>query len=485
MPYAGEKIRINEILPNPSGDESINEYIELYNPNTKSVNLHGWVLGDKSITGRYTFPASVAVPPQGFLLLRRPTFGFALNNNGDSVTLWASRGDEYVVVDHLHYTRSAPEDVSLNYERSGVYRWSKTLTPGARNIFNMLPIIDVLEYDDEIYKDVTAHFAVRAHDLDGEALSYRWDFGDGHRSYKASTTHTYDAQGHYTVQVRVKDASEEVMRQFSVDVHRYPHRKIKIVAIAPNPRGKDTGTEYVVIKNKSKKSVNLRGWSIVTGSTKNKSVNHPLHKKIVLAPGKEKKIYTKYSAITLPNRGGYVAVRRPDGTIAYSKKYTPPSGYKTVPDDAVYRKRAHADGGGWVWDVPHVAEKEVKQTQVDSGGSGDERARAISARAWENEFGTHTKQSNMYSKDAPAPRATSVHDTWYRRAMAWFNALFAHTVQMIAVYMRSEKVNTYDEMYVIDRTHLADVSIHPAVIALSLTGLNEQSVKDALKMQRR
>lgn len=44
-------------------------------------------------------------------------------------------------------------------------------------------------------------------DPDGDALTYAWDFGDGGTSTAAMPTHSYSAEGNFTVTLQVKDAS--------------------------------------------------------------------------------------------------------------------------------------------------------------------------------------------------------------------------------------------------------------------------------------
>lgn len=45
---AVSSIRINEIMANPIADESLNEWIELYNNETAAINLSQWVIGDSN-----------------------------------------------------------------------------------------------------------------------------------------------------------------------------------------------------------------------------------------------------------------------------------------------------------------------------------------------------------------------------------------------------------------------------------------------------
>ena len=39
-------IIINEIMANPVADESLNEWIEIFNDGSASINVSGWIIGD-------------------------------------------------------------------------------------------------------------------------------------------------------------------------------------------------------------------------------------------------------------------------------------------------------------------------------------------------------------------------------------------------------------------------------------------------------
>lgn len=74
-------ILITELLPNPSGDDSEGEYIELFNPNERPVNLNGYVVFVGSLYDkRFTIGADVTIMPQGYAVLRSQDYGFALVN---------------------------------------------------------------------------------------------------------------------------------------------------------------------------------------------------------------------------------------------------------------------------------------------------------------------------------------------------------------------------------------------------------------------
>lgn len=49
-------------------------------------------------------------------------------------------------------------------------------------------------------------------DADGDSLTYRWDFGDGHQANGEIVTHAYAKAGKYTVTLTVRDGNGGVSR---------------------------------------------------------------------------------------------------------------------------------------------------------------------------------------------------------------------------------------------------------------------------------
>jgi len=65
--YSGAVV-INEIMYAPISGDSDDEYVELYNRSTNSVDVSGWQLTD-GIT--FTIPARTIIPPDGYLVVAR------------------------------------------------------------------------------------------------------------------------------------------------------------------------------------------------------------------------------------------------------------------------------------------------------------------------------------------------------------------------------------------------------------------------------
>lgn len=329
------KIRINEILPNPSGNKSENEYIEIYNFSSEDIDLENWEIRDGSKKGKYVFPKSTIIKKEKYLVIYRKDFKFALNNSDETVYIFDPNGKE---IDRVNYLDGAKKDISYNFDGKK-WHFSRFLTPEKENRFNNLPE-SKLKIEKKIYKNMLAQFQISAKDKDKDKLKFVWDFGDGRKSYKQNTSHKYLKKGTYQVSLKISDGSEEIFETFKIEVGTFPKSELKIVGVKANPKGKDTNSETIKIKNSSKKKIDLKGWSVATGWKE--SYNHPINKKLVLKPGETRELTRKYSAFTLNNKQTKIELRRPDGSMAAKIKYSKKEG---IEDDEIYEKTEN----GWEW----------------------------------------------------------------------------------------------------------------------------------------
>ncbi|MDD2767007.1 MAG: lamin tail domain-containing protein [Candidatus Moranbacteria bacterium] len=332
-------IRLNEFLANPSEKEEEMEFIELYNSSDTIGDISLWSLRDSSASGKYIFPEGTTLPAQGFLVIYRPTFEFALNNSNETVSLLDPNGETRDTV----FYKTAKEDISYNNTSAG---WrGGTPTPGMANHTNSLP-----ETREKVpkkgYRGVTLDFDARGRDTEHDHLKYTWNFGDGHKSYKETTTHKYEENGTYIITLKVNDGKDDILETFTLEIISLPHPEVRIVALLPNPAGNDTGNEWLLIENREKKKINLKGYSIATG-WKN-LVNHPLREDFFIKPKKQAFLRNPTALFTLPNQKGKIELRAPDGKVLQDIKYKLD---KSIADDVVYRKEK---GSKWKWDTSSV-----------------------------------------------------------------------------------------------------------------------------------
>ncbi len=127
-----KNIIFNEILPSPSGPDSENEWIEIFNPNNFDVDLTGWKIKDnEGKTTEFILPQGTKIPARGFLVLKRPETKITLNNSGDRLELLSPASE---IIDSVSF-KNAPRAKSYNRTSSG-WNWSLNLTPGKKNVIS-------------------------------------------------------------------------------------------------------------------------------------------------------------------------------------------------------------------------------------------------------------------------------------------------------------------------------------------------------------
>jgi len=102
-PVAVGSVRIASLLPDPRGDDALNETVTLLNASDESVDLSNWELRDRG--GKVWKLNDLALAPGQRLAIRRDRQSMSLNNSGDTIELIASNGN---VVDRVTYTGSSP-----------------------------------------------------------------------------------------------------------------------------------------------------------------------------------------------------------------------------------------------------------------------------------------------------------------------------------------------------------------------------------------
>lgn len=129
------KIIINEVLPDPA-DGSVNEFIELKNISTSTIDLSGCYLADNS-KAKYVLKnsssTSVVIEPQGFLVVKKISSKIALNNSGaEAVNLFDPAGE---LIDRIAYEAEKISGQAYAKNASGEWLWTGQPTPGSENVF--------------------------------------------------------------------------------------------------------------------------------------------------------------------------------------------------------------------------------------------------------------------------------------------------------------------------------------------------------------
>lgn len=84
-------IRVTEMLPNASGSDTGNEFIELYNPNDQSINLNGYQLWYGPLLDKMVaFPEGAIIDPTSYKAFTNAELGYTLLNSSSRVRLLAA-----------------------------------------------------------------------------------------------------------------------------------------------------------------------------------------------------------------------------------------------------------------------------------------------------------------------------------------------------------------------------------------------------------
>lgn len=134
-------VKISEILPNPDGEDSGGERVELENTGGQPVDLTGWYLGDKTDVGVQTNAYRISgesILPEGFLVLTIPQDFFVLNNSGgDALNLYFA---DKTLADSAVYKEDVKEGWSYQKNQDS-WVWAKP-TLGQQNFMAAAEVLE-------------------------------------------------------------------------------------------------------------------------------------------------------------------------------------------------------------------------------------------------------------------------------------------------------------------------------------------------------
>lgn len=124
---------VSELLPNPSGtgNDTTDEFIELYNPNSQSFDLSGFSLQTgTTTTHNYVFPSGTLLTARGFKAFYSSDTKLSSSNTGGQAKLLDPFGNQ-ISVSNIY--GSAKNGVAWAVAK-GKWYWTETPTPGKANI---------------------------------------------------------------------------------------------------------------------------------------------------------------------------------------------------------------------------------------------------------------------------------------------------------------------------------------------------------------
>jgi hypothetical protein len=124
---------ITELLPNPegTGNDSSDEFIELYNPNAVSFDLTGFSLQTGTTSLRtFTFPAGTSLPAQSFTAFYSKVTGLSLSNTSGQAKLLDPFGNSIASAEPY----GTAKDGQTWALAKGKWYWTTSATPGKANV---------------------------------------------------------------------------------------------------------------------------------------------------------------------------------------------------------------------------------------------------------------------------------------------------------------------------------------------------------------
>jgi len=124
--------QLSELLPNPvgTGNDSTDEFIELYNPNDKPFDLTGFILQTGTTTTRdFVFPEGTMLPANSFKAFYAKDTKLTLSNTSGQANLYDPFGN--AISSAATYTK-AKDGIAWAVAK-GIWYWTTQSTPGAAN----------------------------------------------------------------------------------------------------------------------------------------------------------------------------------------------------------------------------------------------------------------------------------------------------------------------------------------------------------------
>jgi hypothetical protein len=358
-------IRINEILANPSGPDTGNEFIELYNDSAIAVDLKDWKIYDKtgiaSPSKRFTFGNITLAPHDYLTLYNQRDFSFALNNSDEEIFL---DNADHILIANYAYTTSH-EGLSWNYDDPQWYEESQT--PHAKNEENPLtkdyPAITLNELlpdpinneetDEfiEIYnpfdvsvslknwmiKDATATgtylFGDVVIDAHAYLVVYRSTFGFALNNSGSETVSLITPNNKTISTVSYTQSREELSLNNAPDwywtemtpgtsntpdprMQTYP--QLSLSEISPNPLDNEEMAEFIEIYNPNDSSVDLKNWTLHDASS---TGSYTFTKSTIVAARSYYAIYRAQFIFALNNSNETISLVAPNERIISSASY--------------------------------------------------------------------------------------------------------------------------------------------------------------------
>jgi hypothetical protein len=126
--YPRPDIEITKIVPNPAGNDSDGEIVEVKNNSAKKIDLTGWKIASGSGEKIFNHPISgeISIDPSGTKTITREFSKYSLNNEAGKVQL---AGPDGKVIDEVAYSKEKIAEDEAFAKIDGEWQWIEPGTP--------------------------------------------------------------------------------------------------------------------------------------------------------------------------------------------------------------------------------------------------------------------------------------------------------------------------------------------------------------------
>ena len=361
---------LNELFPDPKGDDEQGEFIELKNMESRSVNLQGWYLKDAS--GKKYKISSVNVSAGGLFLIKRNQSSLALNNSTETVWLYAP---DDTLKDKVNIS-DVKEGLSFSRFEKG-WQWSGSSTPGQENILqsaNHPPQVVIEAPQEAVIGQEIKLDASDSFDEDDDEVSYRWVL-DNQTMNGATIAHVFNQLGEHDVHLEVDDGKEKVSKIVKIAVVEKAGasaiRQLYISEIMPNPEGSDS-TEWIELYYDGAVPLDLNGFKL--DDDEGGSQPHKI-KDVIIQPQSYLVFERTITNLALNNGGDKARLFDAAGNLVQEIKYDrAPEGlsWSRLPADS-----AGQMDGGYLWTQPTKGAVNSTVAVLNSTESGSKKTATI------------------------------------------------------------------------------------------------------------
>jgi len=333
--FTSSSLIINELFPYPGDDD---EFIEIKNNSSSTVDLSGWKLAD--LVKQFSLSGTIA---GGKLkVFEKSLTGIALNNSTKEVVSLINPSG--AVAGRVSYSK-AIKDQSYSFGEDKKWHWTETVTPGEENIIQNTEaaatktdheLVWKIKYDPRAKVGEKVLFdATKTLDTRGGRIIFGWDFGEGRIASGNKLEYVFSTSGSHNVIIQATSTAGTVDNK-QIKVMVYPSdikygSGVIFSEISPNPESDD---EYIKIKNIATGTVDISNWKLMY-----KTNIYQIPTGTYISAGDYLTFYKPITGFSLSNTGGELELRLADDALADTVEF----GKSKV--GQIYTLK----NNGWVW----------------------------------------------------------------------------------------------------------------------------------------